>query len=80
LLEKVNGVVFGSCNDCEPERPENSFSLKEMLKLNLKPLNKPCFFGSPFGHLNNKYTFPLGVEVEMDAAKGTITMKEKACS
>lgn len=80
ILENVNGIVFGSCNDCEPERPEHSFSLKEMLELNLKPLKKPCFFGSPFGHLTDKYTFPLGVEVEMDAEKGTIYMKEKACS
>ncbi len=80
VLDQVNGIVFGSCNDCEPEDKEHTFTLKEMLLLNLKPLNIPCFFGSPFGHIKDKYTLPLGIEVALDAGKGLIEMKEKACT
>jgi muramoyltetrapeptide carboxypeptidase len=30
------------------------------------------------GHIKNKFTVPLGVEVEIDATKGTIKMLEPA--
>ncbi len=79
LLDKVRGIVFGSCSRCQPEElPEHAFSLKEMLTLNLKPLGKPCFFGMPFGHIKENFAFPIGVEAALDAGKGTLTLKEKA--
>jgi muramoyltetrapeptide carboxypeptidase LdcA involved in peptidoglycan recycling len=34
--------------------------------------------GSAFGHDGQLFTFPIGVQVEIDADKGTIQMLENA--
>jgi len=38
-----------------------------------------ALFGSPMaGHVDRQFTLPLGVQVELDADAGTITMVEGA--
>ena len=38
----------------------------------------PAWSGAMFGHVDRKFTLPEGVEVEIDAARGTIRMLEPA--
>jgi muramoyltetrapeptide carboxypeptidase LdcA involved in peptidoglycan recycling len=30
------------------------------------------------GHIENKFTMPIGIEADMDADRGTLTMRERA--
>jgi len=78
VLEQLAGFVFGKCVKCDAEEPEKAFTFMEILDQQIKPLNIPAFYGAMIGHIENKYTLPIGVEVEMDAGKGTIQMLDAA--
>jgi muramoyltetrapeptide carboxypeptidase len=79
VLEKVRGVVFGTCSDCTPgSGGYASFTLEEILNDHLKPLRVPAWQGAMIGHNMAQWTLPVGIEVEIDATAGTIAMTEPA--
>jgi muramoyltetrapeptide carboxypeptidase len=79
VLERVRGVVFGTCSDCTPgSGGYASFTLEEILNDHLKPLRVPAWQGAMIGHNMAQWTLPVGLEVEIDAAAGTIAMTEPA--
>ena len=78
VLGKIKGIVFGKCVKCDAEEPEKAFTFMEVLEQNIKPLGIPAFYGAMIGHIENKYTLPIGVQVEMDADEGTIKLLEQA--
>ena len=78
ILGRVRGVVFGTCSDCNPGAGYASFTLEEILNDHLKPLNVPAWQGAMIGHNMPQWTLPVGLDVEIDAGAGTITMTEPA--
>jgi len=78
LLGRVRGFVFGSCSKCEPGGGYGSLTLEEVLDEHVRPLGVPAYEGAMIGHQARQFTVPIGVEVEMDATAGTITMLEPA--
>jgi muramoyltetrapeptide carboxypeptidase len=78
LLGRVRGFVFGSCSKCEPGGGYGSLTLEEVLDEHVRPLGVPAYEGAMIGHQARQFTVPIGVEVEMDASAGTITMLEPA--
>jgi muramoyltetrapeptide carboxypeptidase len=79
VLEKVRGVVFGTCSDCTPgSGGYASFTLEEILNDHLKPLRVPAWQGAMIGHNMAQWTLPVGIDVEIDATAGTIAMTEPA--
>ncbi len=76
VLQNISGFVFGKCVKCEAEEPAKAFLLKEVLEQHIKPLGIPAFYGAMIGHIENKYTIPLGVEAEIDADKNVIRLLE----
>ena len=78
LLGRVRGFVFGSCSKCGPGENYGSLTLEEVLDEHVKPLGVPAYEGAMIGHQERQFTVPIGVEVEMDAAAGTIAMLEPA--
>ncbi|MCX7908688.1 MAG: LD-carboxypeptidase [Ignavibacteria bacterium] len=74
IFKKVNGLIFGECNDCVPSTQNVwDFSLGEVLDNYFSNLNKPSFYGLCIGHTSDQATFPIGVAAEIDAEKGTLT-------
>lgn len=73
-LEKIRGFVFGTCSECGPGEGFASLTLEEILADHITPLGVPAWFGAMIGHQTPQWTLPVGGEVEIDAAKGTITM------
>jgi muramoyltetrapeptide carboxypeptidase len=78
ILAKVRGVVFGNCASCDPGEGFGSLTLEEILDDHLKPLGVPAWSGAMIGHIPRQFTLGEGVEVEIDAARGTIRMLEAA--
>jgi muramoyltetrapeptide carboxypeptidase len=78
ILGRVRGVIFGTCSDCTPGTGYASFTLEEILNDHLKPLNVPAWQGAMIGHNMPQWTLPVGLDVEIDAGAGTITMTEAA--
>jgi len=52
--------------------------LAQVLRDHIQPLGIPAWNGSMIGHIKDKFTLPVGVEVEIDASKGTIQLLESA--
>jgi muramoyltetrapeptide carboxypeptidase len=79
ILNQISGFVFGECTNCKlGDTP--SLTLIQVLQEHIRPLGIPAWYGSMIGHIKDKFTLPVGVEVEIDAVAGTIRMLEKAVS
>ncbi|MFS0513666.1 LD-carboxypeptidase [Nostoc sp. UIC 10607] len=79
ILNQIAGFIFGQCTNCSLG-DEPSFTLMQVLQDHILPLGIPAWYGSMIGHIKDKFTLPIGVEVEIDAELGTIRMLEAAVS
>ena len=78
-FEAMNGFVFGKCTKCEPGSGSyGSLTLEDLWEDHIKPTKKPAFTGAMIGHINNKFTIPIGIEAEINADLGTIQFLENA--
>jgi muramoyltetrapeptide carboxypeptidase len=77
ILNQIAGFVFGQCTNCNLG-DEPSFTLMQVLQHHILPLGIPAWYGSMIGHLKNKFTLPVGIEVEIDANARTIRMLKPA--
>ena len=78
VLDKIKGFVFGRCTDCRPDNSYGSLTLEQVLTEHIVPLGIPAFSGSMIGHIDQQFTIPLGIDVEIDADAGSIQMLEAA--
>lgn len=79
VLDGVAGVLFGHSPTCERPRTDRpSLHLLEVLHDHLAPLGVPVLYGFPCGHSRYRTTLPLGVQAELDATAGTLTILEAA--
>jgi muramoyltetrapeptide carboxypeptidase len=78
VLEQLSGFVFGKCTNCGPGEGYGSLTLEEVFADHIAPLRIPAFSGAMIGHIENKFTIPIGIEADMDADNGTLTMRERA--
>ena len=72
------GRRVGRCTDCKPGEGYGALTLDEVLDDHLKPLGVPAFRGAMIGHIDQQFTLPVGLEVEIDAGAGTIRLLEPA--
>ena len=77
ILNQLSGFIFGQCTNCKVGN-EPSFTLMQVLQQHIRPLNIPAWYGSAIGHIRDKFTVPIGIEVEIDANTGIIKMLEAA--
>ena len=78
ILDEISGFVFGKCSKCNAGESYGSLTMEEVLDDHIKPLGIPAWFGSMIGHIEDKFTIPLGVKAEIDADKGSIKLLEAA--
>lgn len=78
ILNQISGFIFGKCTNCESGEGYGSLTLEDVLNEHIRPLGIPAWYGAMIGHIENKFTIPIGVEVEIDAGQGTIHMLESA--
>lgn len=75
-FKKASGVIFGVCSGCDrPDNPD-SFTLKQVLMDRIKPLGIPAFYGMSFGHVDQNFTFPIGIKARMDTKTMNIVLEE----
>lgn len=78
VLNKISGFVFGKCTTCGPGEGHGSLTLEEVLNDHIQPLKVPAWSGAMIGHIDSKFTIPVGVQARINADRGTITMLESA--
>lgn len=79
ILNQISGFVFGQCTNCKLG-DEPSLTLTQVLRDRILPLGIPAWYGAAIGHIKDKFTLPVGVDVEIDANAGTLKMLESAVS
>lgn len=67
IFEQVSGIVLGAFRKCEPEFPDESFSLVEVINQYFKGKNTPAYMGASFGHVKNKFNLPIGINASINA-------------
>jgi muramoyltetrapeptide carboxypeptidase len=80
ILERVNGVIFGSFSDIPPQDGYGAFALYEILEQHCRAAGKPAFLGASFGHTRHNAPLPVGVRAAMDADTGIVRLLEPAVS
>ncbi|MEG3436495.1 LD-carboxypeptidase [Pannus brasiliensis CCIBt3594] len=78
LLDNLAGFIFGQCVNCSASGEYGSFTLEEVIRQHIQPLKIPAWYGASIGHLEILYTLGIGLQVEIDANRGTLTMLEPA--
>ncbi|MCU0543761.1 MAG: LD-carboxypeptidase [Oscillatoriaceae cyanobacterium Prado104] len=78
ILDRISGFIFGQCTKCDAEKPDESLTLEQVLSDIIRPLRIPAWYGSMVGHIRDKFTLPIGLQVEIDADSGTIKLLESA--
>jgi len=78
VLDRIAGFVFGKCTKCDPGEGHGSLTMEEVLSDHIKPLKIPAWSGAMIGHIDSKFTVPVGVRAEINADRGTITLLEAA--
>lgn len=77
-LDSLAGVVLGAFTNCGPGEGYGTLTLDEVFDDYFLPLNVPVLRGAQFGHIKKKWTLPIGLPVEMDAAAGTVKLLSSA--
>ncbi|UKN00610.1 LD-carboxypeptidase [Paracrocinitomix mangrovi] len=77
VYKQISGLVIGSFRKCTPEEPDKSFTLEEIFAQHFTNAPFPVYQGASFGHIQPKFTLPIGIKVEMDADNFTIKTLEK---
>jgi len=79
-LKDAAGIVWGECDGCGPRDYKPStvlpFTVGEVVDNLLGALEIPVLSGLTIGHTNDQLTLPLGVTATLDAAAGTLDLKE----
>ena len=75
-LDRIAGLVFGECTDCDPADGYGSLSLSQIFEDHIKPLKIPAYRGAMIGHIRQQFIVPVGGRVELDADAGTMRMLE----
>jgi muramoyltetrapeptide carboxypeptidase len=79
VFDRCAGIVLGDWKDCGAKDPNRSLTLKEVFEDVIAPAGKPTLVGWAAGHSLPTHSFPLGVDVVLDADAGTLDFVEPAC-
>jgi len=75
-LDRIAGLVFGDCTDCDPANGYGSLTLDQIFDDHIKPLRIPAYRGAMIGHIREQFIVPVGAMVELDADTGSLRMTE----
>ncbi|MER3328611.1 MAG: LD-carboxypeptidase, partial [Candidatus Kapaibacterium sp.] len=80
MLDNLNGVVIGKCDDCSAGSSQSSWDRSELEVYNyiFASMNYPVFYGLLLGHTSTQFTIPIGIEAEIDSENGTLEILESA--
>jgi muramoyltetrapeptide carboxypeptidase len=76
VFQKIAGMIVGVLEECV-ENDYLDMPPIEQIVLELTEKRFPIIAGIPLGHTDNKLTLPIGINVLIDGAEGTLTMEEK---
>jgi muramoyltetrapeptide carboxypeptidase len=77
-LGRVAGVIVGQFTDLKRCTDDGALGFDHVLTTYLAPLKVPVAYGFPFGHVDDQWTLPLGVNARLDATTGEVEILDAA--
>ncbi|MBC8768787.1 LD-carboxypeptidase [Arenibacter sp. BSSL-BM3] len=77
-FNKAAGFVLGVFKGCDSIPDPKSFTLREVIMDRIQPLGIPAVYGMTYGHIENNFTLPIGINAKFDTDKMTLQLLEKA--
>ncbi len=79
VFNKIKGLVLGRFVDCYEHDPmKKTLTLGEVMEDYLNELNIPVVYTFPHGHIKDKVTVPIGLNIKINATKGFVEYNEGA--
>lgn len=72
-FKQIHGIAIGRFSQCDPPANVPSFSVQEVLRDRLGDLEIPVVSNLPFGHDGENAALPVGVPVELDGDRGSLS-------
>lgn len=72
ILHRVGGIVLGDFESCVPIDDVPSLTINQIIRDLTSDLNIPIVAGLPYGHIDVKYTLPIGARASLNADDGYI--------
>jgi len=76
ILYQIRGLILGQFVECDPKSSSPSLSFDEVVTDLTADLDIPIVAEFPYGHLDVKYTIPIGVEAGLNADEGFLEILE----
>ncbi len=76
ILSKIKGIVLGKFTNCGHGNRFSSLTLEDVFENYILPLKIPAFSGAMIGHIDKKFTVPVGEIVTINSELGTIAFNE----
>ncbi len=71
---RINGLMLGQFIDTWENADEDDFSLEALIADIIGPVDFPIISNLAYGHTMRKMSLPLGAQVKLDSASGSITL------
>jgi muramoyltetrapeptide carboxypeptidase len=76
-LKRISGLLLGSLAGCSPAG-RGKYSARAVLERRASELKIPTASGADFGHQPRNFALPEGINAELNATRGTLTLLEPA--
>lgn len=77
-LKSLSGIALGHFTDAGGVKEGESQTVLDVLRDRLGNLGIPVIYGLSFGHINDQFTLPEGIQAELDTKNATVTFLETA--
>lgn len=77
-FDRLAGVAIGRFTEMSQGGDGGALGFDEVLHTYFGALGIPVAVGFPFGHIDDQWTLPIGVQAELDATRGELSLLEAA--
>ena len=78
-FKNLRGIILGRFVDCFEHDPmKKTLTLGEVMEDYLGKMKIPIIYAFPHGHISDKITVPIGLNIKMNATKGFVEFTESA--
>ena len=77
-LNNAKGLILGQFTDLQDSGKPFGYSLEDIVNEHTEGLDIPILYNMPFGHGDDLYTFPIGVDASINTEKNEFKLTEPA--
>jgi len=72
ILSQIGGLVLGQFDHADPNEQSR---ITDCLQHEARRIGVPCVSGAPIGHFPEQIIVPQGVQAELDAGEGKLSLR-----